>query len=382
MQIFYAFLLIFISQQGSLAAINKIVRGPYLQEPSTNSMTVRWSTKKPSVGLLELRINGSKQSFQDLVLSTDHEIRLSDLEPDSEYGYSILAQKEEKKLVVKNKEKESRFSFKTFPVSKNYKSNILILGDPGVMSDRSMKKSVRKNQEKVIEGLDQYSIKSELPDLDFILTLGDNAYHNGTDQEFQKGFFEPYIELLANIPLLTCFGNHDSGLNREFLTYSARSYPSPRGVYYDIFSLPGEEAYYSFDHGEAHFIVLDSFDSFWEDLKEDKSNYEKIWDETSTQKNSMLEWLKKDLENNLSNWNIVVFHHPPFSDESEYEKQDIWRAWTNSFIVPLIEAKKVDLVLSGHIHNYQRSFPLNSEEKEITKELLKPRIFKIVKKSL
>lgn len=369
MQIFYALLLSIITINSSFAAINKIVRGPYLQKPSSNSITIRWATKKASIGLVELSQNGSTQIYKDLVLNKDHEIQINDLAPDTKYNYSILAEKKDKREIIENDNDEKKFSFRTFPSSKEARSYVLVLGDPGILSDRTMKRSVRKTQGKVLEGLELYQSEQNLPKFDLVLTLGDNAYHNGTDKEFQKGFFEPYADLLANTPLLTCFGNHDSGLDRQFLSYSARSYPYPRGVYYDVFSLPGAKAYYSFDHGSAHFIVLDSFDSIWEDLKDDRSNYEEIWDKTSTEKNSMLEWLKGDLENNLSEWNIVIFHHPPFTKESEYKKQDIWRAWTNSFIVPLIEEKPIDLVLSGHIHNYQRSLPVESIETVVSKDL-------------
>ena len=372
MQIIYALILSIIINNSSFAAINKIVRGPYLQEPSSDSMVIKWSTKKPSIALVELSNKGTSQTYKDLVLNTDHEILITDLKANTKYKYSIFAEKKNKREIIENDNNETEFSFKTFPDSKEARTQVLVLGDPGILSDKTMKSHVRKTQTKVIEGLEAYKTQNKISDFDFILTLGDNAYHNGTDKEFQKGFFEPYSELLANTPLLTCFGNHDSGLDRQFLSYSARSYLYPRGVYYDIFSLPGKEAYYSFEHGDAHFIVLDSFDSIWEDLKEDRSNYEEVWDETSTQKNSMLEWLKQDLDNNLSDWNIVIFHHPPFTEESEYKKQDIWRAWVNSFVVPLIESKQVDLALSGHIHNYQRSFPVFSEEKENKKELLKP----------
>lgn len=380
MQVFCAFLIIFLLSPAVYSAINKIERGPYLQKPSPDSMTIRWRTKKPSISLIEIYRNDSKGIVQDLVKEKDHKITLSGLKPSTEYFYSILADKKDKRNVIENKSGESIFSFKTFPSDELSAATVLILGDPGIMSDDSIEKKFKKKQVKVIEGVEKFRKKNKLCNFDFILTLGDNAYHNGKDKEFQKGFFEPYEGLLSQVPLLTCFGNHDSGLNRKHLSYIARSYPSPRGVYYDIFSLPGKKAYYSFDFSNSHFIVLDSFDSIWEDLKEDYSNYEEIWDDESEVKNSMLEWLKNDLENNLKTWNIVVFHHPPFTEESDYEKQDIWRAWVNSFIVPLIEEYKIDLVLSGHIHNYQRSFLVKSEKTKIEKEFTKVKEVKESKK--
>lgn len=238
---------------------------------------------------------------------------------------------------------------------------VLILGDPGVAGHESFRKRYKNNQEKVLVNFYAYQFSKNLRDPDIILSLGDNTYFYGSDQEYQQGFFEPYQGLLSKVPVYTVFGNHDAGINKEFYTYNARSYPQPQGVYYDTFSMPGSKAYYSFDLANAHFIILDSFDSLWEDLKSDHSNYEKIWTDKSNSKNSMLEWLKQDLSRNQSKWTIVAFHHPPYgSDEEGSGKKDLWRAWMNAYVVPIIEAHKVDLVLCGHIHNYQRSYPIQS----------------------
>jgi acid phosphatase type 7 len=377
MHFLIALALVFLSQSSSFAKTNKIIRGPYLQQASSNSITIRWRTQKPSIGIIKLFTEDGEKYYRDLVLKTEHKMRITGLEASKKYNYSIFFKNKDKAELMSNFANQNIFSFRTFPDNKLSASNILVLGDPGISSDSSIPRKFRRHQGQVIEGYNSFLTKKKL-DLDLVVTLGDNAYHNGTDREFQKGFFEPYVDLIANTPLFTAFGNHDSGLEREFLSYTARSYPKPKGVYYDIFSLPGKQAYYSFDHGSAHFIVLDSFDSLWEDLEEDYSNFEKIWDKNSTVANSMLKWLEKDLKENLSTWNIVIFHHPPFTSDSEYEKQDIWRAWTNSNIVPLLHEYKIDLVLTGHIHNYQRTYPLDIT-KSTPEANLEPR--KNIKKS-
>jgi len=82
---------------------------------------------------------------------------------------------------------------------------------------------------------------------DLILTLGDNAYSDGTEREYERCFFDVYRDQLKRAILWPAFGNHD-----------ARSADSATesGVYYDLFTLPrlgqaggvasGVEAYYSF----------------------------------------------------------------------------------------------------------------------------------------
>ena len=92
--------------------------------------------------------------------------------------------------------------------------------------------------------------------------LGDNAYTNGTDAEYQGAVFDTYADMLQRSVLWPAFGNHDA-LSASSVTQS--------GPYYDIFSLPrageaggiasGTEAYFSFDYANIHFIVLNSEDT-------------------------------------------------------------------------------------------------------------------------
>jgi len=64
---------------------------------------------------------------------------------------------------------------------------------------------------------------------DFWLLLGDNAYPEGTDADYQKAVFEMYPEFLRTSALWTTLGNHD-GKSANSITQS--------GVYYDISLCP------------------------------------------------------------------------------------------------------------------------------------------------
>ena len=126
--------------------------------------------------------------------------------------------------------------------------------------------------------------------------LGDSAYQSGTDAEFQNAVFNMYPMLLRQSVLWPTLGCHDS--------ISADS-TSQSGPYFDIFSVPrnaeaggvasGTEAYYSFDFGNIHFIVLDSFES------------------SRAPNGAMLTWLTSDLAATTQPWIIAYWHHPPYS---------------------------------------------------------------------
>jgi len=177
---------------------------------------------------------------------------------------------------------------------------------------------------------------------DLWLMLGDNAYNNGTDAEFQAAVFDMYPAMLRQSPLWSTLGNH------EYYTQSGTPY-------FDIHTFPkegeaggvpsGTEKYYSFDYGNVHFICLDSMSS-------DRST-----------DGPMAKWLDQDLKSTVQEWTIAFWHHPPYtfgshnSDNPNGADAELVQMRVN--FLPLLEAGGVDLVLGGHSHSYERSYLLN-----------------------
>ena len=172
--------------------------------------------------------------------------------------------------------------------------------------------------------------------------LGDNAYNDGTDAQYQAAVFNTYPELLRQLPLWSTLGNHDG--------YSADS-GTQTGPYYEIFDLPRNaeaggvasytEAYYSFDYGNIHFVVLDSYDS-------DRSA-----------NGNMLQWLESDLAFNDKPWLIAIWHHPPYTKGSHNSDTEGRLIDMRQNALPILEAWGVDLVMTGHSHTYERSYLLD-----------------------
>jgi uncharacterized protein (TIGR03437 family) len=99
--------------------------------------------------------------------------------------------------------------------------------------------------------------------------------------------------------------------------------------------------YYSFDWGNAHVVSLDSNDSLFD---------------AAGGRCKMLEWLDRDLSETNKFWRIVVLHHPAYSAGIHSEEEE--SVLVRRFIVPILEKHHVPLVLNGHEHSYQRSFPI------------------------
>jgi acid phosphatase type 7 len=95
-------------------------------------------------------------------------------------------------------------------------------------------------------------------------------------------------------------------------------------------------ANFSFDYGNAHWTVLDA-------------NPTVDWSKPELQ-----EWVANDLAAAKgSNWRFVSFHQPGFNSSKAHFAEQHMR-----ILAPVFEAGKVDVVFNGHVHNYQRSYPL------------------------
>lgn len=207
---------------------------------------------------------------------------------------------------------------------------------------------------------------------DFVVVPGDIVYERGLISEYRSRFWPIYnadqtndegAPLLRSVPMIVAPGNHDTD------TRDLDKYPDALAYYYywnqPLNGLPGieggplvptltasadnrrlfieaaGEAYlrmsnYSFDYGNAHWTVVDS------------NPYVDFTDK------ALSDWVAADLAKaSGATWRFVMFHHPGFNSAREHYEQQHMR-----LLSPLFEAGKVDVVFNGHVHNYQRSFPL------------------------
>lgn len=314
------------------AAAPRLIRGPYLQLQTSNSMILRWRTDRETPGLVRygLTPESATNVARHAGTLSDHVVRLGGLRPDTRYYYAVG-----RETNAWFNETGDSYSFRTAPIpGPAQPTRIWVIGDAG---------TANTNQFAVRDAFNRFSF-GRIPDL--WLMLGDNAYSAGTDRQFQKAVFEPYAWLLRQSPVWPTLGNHDAG--------SANS-PTQSGVYYDVFTLPtqgqagglpsGTEAYYSFDYANIHFICLDSHDT----------------DRSPT--GAMAQWLRADLQNTVREWIVCYFHHPPYtkgSHDSDIRSDSSGRlVEMRENILPILEAGGVDLVLAGHSHDYERSFLLD-----------------------
>ncbi|MBN4051309.1 metallophosphoesterase family protein, partial [bacterium AH-315-M05] len=331
-----------LSSTNCIAQNPSVIRGPYLQVGTPNSMIVRWRTD--SLTSVNSRVwygtqpDTATMTFVDsALLTTEHEVKITGLSPNTKYFYAIGTSD----TILAGPDNVQYFQTSPIPGTEQL-IRVWAIGDFG--EGNSNQAAVR----------DAYKNYVNNQHTDVWVWLGDHAYDDGRDNEYQTGAFDMYPEIFANTVSWPAPGNHEYGSLYPFL-------PESTVPYFDIFTMPtnGEagglpsdtESYYSFDYGNVHFISLNS------------ENYSVDWFTFSFDQHDsvMINWLENDLAANTNkDWIIAYWHQTPYSRGTHSEAGTsidgtIMRSMRD-YLVPILENYGVDLILCGHSHNYERSY--------------------------
>jgi len=207
---------------------------------------------------------------------------------------------------------------------------------------------------------------------DFVIVPGDIVYEHGLISEYRTKFWPIYnadkvdeqgAPLLRSVPFIAAPGNHDTDMHDldkypdglAYFQFWDQPLNGPVGqeggpfvptltasdVNRKSFMEAAGEAYptmtnFSYNYGDTHWLFLDS------------NPYADWTDKT------LIDWVTNDLASAKdATWKFVVFHHPGFNSAREHYEQQHMR-----LLSPVFDANKIDVVFNGHVHNYQRSFPL------------------------
>ena len=152
---------------------------------------------------------------------------------------------------------------------------------------------------------------------DALLLLGDNVYPDGDPAKLPRTVFGPFADVLrAGTTLLAIIGNHDVKANWADAQLRALGMPA---------------RYWTWEFGDVLIVGLDS-----NDLDQ-----------------AQLAFLEQALATTSARWKIIAIHHPPYSAGYQGSSTEV-----RAKLSPVLERYGVQLVLSGHDHDYQRSIPI------------------------
>lgn len=351
----------------------------FLQQVTHNSVIVKWRGDGGAACV------GEDASELDIYVSASaedshHVAHVEGLKADTVYYYSVGG------ASAAPEGQQFRTAPKPGDTPADGNTHIWLIGDSGTATEQFRGHFSHTGEALAVkEGFLKYNAEQAGSEpLDMLLLLGDNAYVEGTDAQWQGAFFDVYPKIIGSTPTWPTIGNHEMGAAPLDICLLAKmpacekgpvvmpigglsqssdpaSYdsggdgPDVGGLpYLDIFSLPskgesggvpsGTEQYYSFDHGNVHVVSLDS----------------QLSNRDPAQRAAMREWLIDDLNHNALDWTIVIFHHPPYTKgenhDSDLEQAEIDMRET---FAPVFEDHGVDVIYGGHAHSYERSWYIN-----------------------
>jgi acid phosphatase type 7 len=318
----------------------KLIRNPYLQQPTESSIVIRWRTDLATTSRVTFYSSDSTKTItvSDSALNNNHFIKINNLQPETKYFYRVGNLRTD---FIKGKDNY----FITTPKSDSKRPiRLWAMGDFG---DGTNEKYIN-NQRAV---MNEYLKNKKEQHTDLWLWLGDNAYCCGYDDEFQTYVFNVYgNQIFGNTVVMPAAGNHEYYTNNT-IEENKKTRKIP---FFDMISPPtngeaggipsGTKAYYSYNYGNTHFVVLDSYGM-------DEGKFI-LADKDSPQ----LKWLERDLAANKSLWTVIYYHHPVYTKRSHDSDAELDLVALRQVLVPVFDKYKVDLVMSGHSHVYERSY--------------------------
>jgi hypothetical protein len=314
----------------------------------TPTSTVKYGT---SAGNYEFSATGSSSAYYE---TFHHHVVLPKLEPDTTYYY-----------IVGDDQGGYSSEFKTIsvPTSTSLRGNFsfAVYADLGLVNGDSaiafVKEMVDDGAKLVWHGGD--------------ISYADDAFlHKGCVSKFcyeevWDNFMQSIEPWASTVPYMVTPGNHEAECHDPncLASKEKRAKLSNFTAYNTRFRMPSEESnsaalnmHYSFNYGNVHFISLDTETGFPGSAEE--TRYVLPCGGFADQ----LSWLEQDLIEANANraerpWIFAQGHHPMYQGKSV--NKDFAAAMEKLFY-----DYGVDVYFSGHVHSYERDYPVYQSEVE------------------
>lgn len=292
----------------------RLNREPYVQLTTQTTSLIVWRTDADTDSVVQWgetpalgQVAGDPGARTKL-----HEVELRGLRPGTRYYYRVLSAG----LPVTPRE-----SFGSAPDANHGDFRFVAFGDSGTGSAEQVTLSRLISAEQA----------------DFAIHTGDIIYPFGAlgnpVGEYNDKFFKPYAGLCKRMPIFPVIGNHD------LIAILGQPYK-------EAFYLPDngnnltKELYFAFEWGDAKFIALETTGLFLVPLGQHA------------------QWLDQQISQNTKKWLIVYMHVPLYSSGNHGDNRIL-----QAVLGPIFENGKVDLVITGHDHHYERTTPIKDHNR-------------------
>ncbi len=286
--------------------------GPYISFIEENAASIVWETDRPTRSTVSW---GTRFPLTDSVELDEpgriQRVRLTGLSPETPYFYRIVSRDQEDRKID-----TGMLTFRTAPRPGN-PFRFAVIGDT----------ETRPHINHRLGSL----MWDERPS--FVVNLGDLTDGGKEPEKFQWNYeyFVGVTPLASRIPFITVPGNGEGDLY----------------WYNQYHALPEGGTPYRFRYGDAEFFMMDS--------NQRKNEFAKGGRQYT--------WLQESLADSKAEWKFVAFHHAPYTSEAN-DYGDSWKGQSQlgdlnvRQLVPVFEEHGVDVVMFGHLHLYERTWPI------------------------
>jgi len=230
--------------------------------------------------------------------------------------------------------------------------------------------------------LDTYNSLLSSPHPDLFIHIGDISYADDYFLRPEFLYLDTYentwdmwqqwmMPLTSVVPYMVLPGNHEAAC-QEFLTYMVcPSYQTNFTTYQNRFRMPSQESgagdvgnmWSSFDYGMVHFVMIDTETDF-PNAPEGPNTTLASGPFGGGVNPAQLTWLQNDLQAANENrssipWIVVLGHRPAYTGSTfGGGSVDNFSPVVQNVFSPIFEQYGVDLYISGHLHFYERMYPI------------------------
>lgn len=273
-----------------------ITRGPFVQKVGRHSATVVWETDQPAPSrVLHGPSSAMGHAAEDASLVRHHAIELTGLPSASPVWYQVQSASLPSKQGKLTTEPDVADAFR-----------IVVFGD--TRSNHDDHRAV---------------VHSILPGMPQLVFHSGDLVGDGLSSALWDTFFKIEAPLIRDVPLYPVMGNHENNAQEFFDTFELPD------------NSPSPERYYAVRWSTLLVAMLDLYGSAYDD------------------QSAQYAWLEKTLADAAKDPGIlhrmVGLHHGPYDSGSHGSSSTV-----RSRLVPLFEKYGVELVFSGHDHDYER----------------------------
>ncbi len=322
----------------STAAYAGILKRPYMIYPGNGAeMEVLWQdTQTETTNTISWGTDPTFKSIMGSVTvpennstANQHMYTITGLAPSTKYYYEVADA---------TNGVYGTGSFLTAPLSTATSVQFIGLGDTRTqpsaldMAEAEVNKFVAANPS--YQGL-------AIHDGDWVSTDGEA---NWTNEWFSPAMTDS-IKFLSQVPINGCKGNHED--DGGYSIYYPKYYPFP----YQYMSSIGTTSaglselnnfYWSFDYGPVHFTIVDQY-------SEQKTVNGQSGTSGPSVGSTQYNWLVNDLASTTKPWKILIYHEPAWNSGTHTNN-----LYAQQIMDPLVKQYNVDMVYTGHSHNYTR----------------------------